>query len=49
LQAVGHQTNSNLILLPNSPEAGSEMLNNMITSFTASAQVTETLKKKKND
>ena len=40
LQAVGQQTNSNLILLPNSPEAGSEMLNNMITSFTASAQVT---------
>ena len=39
LQAVGQQTNSNLILLPNSPEAGSEMLNNMITSFTASAQV----------
>ena len=49
LQAVGQQTNSNLILLPNSPEAGTEMLNNMITSFTASAQVTETLKKKKND
>ena len=49
LQAVGQQTNSNLILLPNAPEAGSEMLNNMITSFTASAQVTETLKKKKND
>ncbi len=45
LQAVGQQTNSNLILLPNSPEAGSEMLNNMITSFTASAQVTETMKK----
>ena len=39
LQAVGQHTNSNLILLPNSPEAGSEMLNNMITSFTASAQV----------
>lgn len=39
LQAIGQQTNSNLILLPNSPEAGSEMLNNMITSFTASAQV----------
>ena len=49
LQAVGQQTNSNLILLPNSPEAGSEMLNNMITSFTDSDQVTETLKKKKND
>ena len=41
LQAVGQQTNSNLILLPNSPEAGSEMLNNMITSFTASAQVSK--------
>ena len=49
LQAVGQQTNSNLILLPNSPEAGSEMLNNMITSFTASAQVTETFNKNKHD
>ena len=46
LQAVGQQTKSNLILLPNSPEAGNEMLNNMITSFTASAQVVENLKKK---
>jgi band 7 protein len=46
LQAVGQQTNSNLILLPNSPEAGGEMLKNMITSFTASAQITENLKNK---
>lgn len=46
LQAVGQQTKSNLILLPNSPEAGTEMLNNMITSFTASSQITESLKKK---
>ena len=46
LQAVGQQTKSNLILLPNSHEAGTEMLNNMITSFTASAQITESLKKK---
>jgi len=46
LQAVGQQTKSNLILLSNSPEAGTEMLNNMITSFTASAQITESLKKK---
>ena len=46
LQAVGQQTKSNLILLPNSPAAGTEMLNNMITSFTASAQITESLKKK---
>ena len=46
LKAVGQQTKSNLILVPNSPEAGTEMLNNMITSFTASAQITESLKKK---
>ena len=44
LQAVGQQTNSNLILLPNSPEAGSDMLKNMITSFTASAQIVEKIK-----
>jgi hypothetical protein len=35
LQAIGAETNSNLILLPNSPQAGSEMLNNMVASFTA--------------
>jgi regulator of protease activity HflC (stomatin/prohibitin superfamily) len=34
--AIGAETNSNLILLPNSPQAGSEMLNNMVASFTAS-------------
>lgn len=44
LQAVGQDTNSNLILLPNSPQAGSEMLNNMITSFAASNQIGEMLK-----
>jgi len=44
LQSVGQQANSNLILLPNSPEAGNEMLNNMITSFTASAQISEKMK-----
>ncbi|ATA72249.1 SPFH domain-containing protein [Capnocytophaga sp. H4358] len=44
LQAVGQQTNSNLILLPNSPQAGSDMLNNMITSFTASNQIAEKMK-----
>jgi regulator of protease activity HflC (stomatin/prohibitin superfamily) len=32
LQAIGAETNSNLILLPNSPQAGSEMLNNMVVS-----------------
>lgn len=34
LQAIGSDTNSNLILLPNSPQAGSDMLNNMVASFT---------------
>ncbi|MFK8282068.1 SPFH domain-containing protein [Capnocytophaga cynodegmi] len=46
LQAVGQETNSNLILLPNSPQAGSDMLNNMITSFTASNQIAEKMKNK---
>jgi regulator of protease activity HflC (stomatin/prohibitin superfamily) len=44
LQAVGADTNSNLILLPNSPQAGSDMLNNMVASFTASNQIGETMK-----
>lgn len=47
LQAVGQQTSSNLILLPNSPNAGSEMLNNMITSFAASNQIAEKMKEDK--
>ncbi|MFT3794500.1 SPFH domain-containing protein [Flavobacterium sp.] len=45
LQAIGADTNSNLILLPNSPQAGSEMLNNMVASFAASNQVGEMMKK----
>jgi regulator of protease activity HflC (stomatin/prohibitin superfamily) len=54
LQAIGSDTNSNLILLPNSPQAGSDMLNNMVASFTASNQVGEAIKrgntkKKQND
>ena len=32
LQSVGSASNSNLILMPNSPQAGSEMLNNMVAS-----------------
>jgi regulator of protease activity HflC (stomatin/prohibitin superfamily) len=44
LQAIGADTNSNLILLPNSPQAGSDMLNNMVASFTASNQVGESMK-----
>ncbi len=45
LQSIGEETNTNLILLPNSPQAGSEMLNNMIASFVASNQIGEEMKK----
>ena len=45
LQSVGSESNSNLILMPNSPQAGSEMLNNMVASFTASNQIGEEMKK----
>ena len=44
LQAIGGETNTNLILLPNSPQAGSEMLNDMVASFTASNQIGEAMK-----
>ncbi len=49
LQSIGEETNSNLILLPNSPQAGSDMLNNMVASFTASNQIGEAMKKKRNE
>ena len=48
LQAVGQDTKSNLILLPNSPQAGAEMLNNMIASFAASKQIGEIIRKENN-
>ncbi len=44
LQSVGERSNSNLILLPNTPQAGSDMLNNMIASFAASNQIGESMK-----
>jgi len=47
LQSIGQETNSNLILLPNSPQAGSQMLNDMVASFTASNQIGEAMKKQK--
>ncbi|AWA29282.1 SPFH domain-containing protein [Flavobacterium magnum] len=46
LQAIGADTNSNLILLPNSPQAATDMLNNMVASFAASNQVGEMMKRK---
>lgn len=45
LQAIGADTNSNLILLPNTPQAANDMLNNMVVSFAASNQVGEAMKK----
>ena len=47
LQSIGQETNSNLILLPNSPQAGSQMLNDMVASFTASNQIGEAMKNNK--
>ncbi|MCX7551300.1 SPFH domain-containing protein [Xanthomarina sp. F2636L] len=47
LQAIGGETNTNLILLPNSPQAGSNMLNDMVASFTASNQIGEAMKNSK--
>lgn len=51
LQSMGENVNSNLILLPNSPTAGSDMLSEMVTSFTASQQMGEAMKvgKKKRE
>ena len=45
LQSIGEETDTNLILLPNSPQAGSDMLNNMVASFTASNMIGESMKK----
>ena len=45
LQSIGEETNTNLILLPNSPQAGSNMLNDMIASFVASNKIGEEMKK----
>ncbi len=44
LQSIGHNANTNLILLPNSPQAGSNMLNDMVASFTASNVIGEAMK-----
>ena len=44
LQSMGEHVNSNLILLPNSPSAASDMLSTMVTSFAASQQMGEQMK-----
>ena len=46
LQSMGENTNSNLILMPNSPNAGSEMLTEMTASFIASQQIGDAMQEK---
>jgi len=47
LQAVGERTNSNLIMLPNTPTAASNMLNDMTASLIAANEINEAKKGKK--
>lgn len=44
LQAMGSLNKSNLILLPNSPQAAGDMLNSMVTSFVAASKAGEEMK-----
>ncbi|PHI19973.1 SPFH domain-containing protein [Lewinellaceae bacterium SD302] len=44
LQSMGENANSNLIMLPNAPTAGSDMLSDMTASFVASQQLGEQMK-----
>ncbi len=44
LQSMGESNKSNLILLPNSPSAASDMLSQMVTSFAAANMMGEDLK-----
>lgn len=46
LQSIGESNNSNLILLPNSPSSGSDMLTDMVTSFVAAQKIGEDMKDK---
>jgi len=47
LQSMGENSNSNLVLLPNQPSAGSNMLTDMVTSFTAAQQLGQEMQKAK--
>lgn len=44
MQSMGENSNSNLILLPNQPSAGADMLSQMVTSFAASQMLGEQMK-----
>ena len=43
---MGENVNSNLIMLPNAPSSGSDMLSEMTASFIASQQMGEAMSKK---
>lgn len=45
LQSMGENVNSNLIMMPNSPNAGADMLTNLVSSFAASHKLGEEMKK----
>ncbi len=47
LQSIGADTNSNLILLPNNPNAASNLLSDMVTSLVAANNINEANSKKK--
>ena len=49
LQSIGAETNSNLILLPNNPNAASSMLNDMVTSLVAANTINESSSKSKKN
>ncbi len=49
LQSIGQDTNSNLILLPNNPNAASSMLNDMVTSLVAANKINESSNTKKTE
>lgn len=46
LQSIGADTNSNLILLPNNPNAASSMLNDMVASLVAAQKIEQAQHKK---
>ena len=49
LQSIGSESNSNLILLPNNPNAASSMLNDMVTSLVAANTIKDSTDKPKKD
>jgi len=48
LQAIGQDNKSNLILLPNSPNTASNLLNEMISSLVAAGKATDMMKDEDN-